>query len=582
MTERAKAFSYLRFSTPEQIKGDSFRRQTEAAQAYAERDGLDLDDELTFRDLGVSAFRGTNFIEGALGQFIAAVDDGRIPKGSYLLVENLDRLSRDSIRTARDRFEAILDKGINIVTLTNGKTYSAEGYDLTDMLLTLLDMSRAHEESALKSKRLREAWSNKKQRAATEGHKLTSECPGWLKLNGQEFEVIEDRAAVVRRIFRMALDGHGKASIALTLNKERIPTFGSADAWSAAYIRLVLRNPAVIGRYQPMKKMFDPQTGKRRREQDGAPIEGYFPAIIETTDFYRIQRAPVGVSGRKGRPIANIFAGLVHCGKCGGSMAYVNKGPGRHGQYLACDNARRKHTCIALSVRYHSITNAIMSSLEAGELDVRNLLGNGRVDRKRELVHRVEAIDGQIDELEKGTINLLDVLSRQPFPAIESRLAENESTLTRLRQDKADLESEMHNLANGQDHVGDAIEAMAEVKRVLANGDDREVGEVKVRLNGALKRLLSKIEIGIVGDMNGVSNTPIWTKFQKLLDHVEAPMIPITVNFHQEGRHLLIYADPKNSQGFVAGAVKADEPDRFRLSGHWSTLIKPEILDAIF
>ena len=95
--QRPKAYSYLRFSTPDQMKGDSFRRQAEMASAYAERHGLDLDEGLTFHDLGVSAFRGKNVVEGALGQFISAVNDGRVQPGSYLLVENLDRLSRDRI-----------------------------------------------------------------------------------------------------------------------------------------------------------------------------------------------------------------------------------------------------------------------------------------------------------------------------------------------------------------------------------------------------------------------------------------------------------------------------------------------------
>ena len=55
---RPRAYSYIRFSTPEQMKGDSLRRQTEAAEKYAAINGLDLDDELTFRDLGVSAYTG--------------------------------------------------------------------------------------------------------------------------------------------------------------------------------------------------------------------------------------------------------------------------------------------------------------------------------------------------------------------------------------------------------------------------------------------------------------------------------------------------------------------------------------------
>jgi DNA invertase Pin-like site-specific DNA recombinase len=48
-----KAYSYIRFSTSDQMRGDSRRRQMEAAQAYADAHGLDVDTELVFHDLGV-------------------------------------------------------------------------------------------------------------------------------------------------------------------------------------------------------------------------------------------------------------------------------------------------------------------------------------------------------------------------------------------------------------------------------------------------------------------------------------------------------------------------------------------------
>jgi Resolvase, N terminal domain len=78
-----KAYSYVRFSTPDQAKGDSYRRQSEAANEYARRHGLVLDTELTLTDLGVSAFRGANAETGALSVFLEAVKDGTIAPGSY-------------------------------------------------------------------------------------------------------------------------------------------------------------------------------------------------------------------------------------------------------------------------------------------------------------------------------------------------------------------------------------------------------------------------------------------------------------------------------------------------------------------
>ena len=67
-----KAYSYIRFSTPQQLKGDSLRRQLEASRAYAEAHDMVLDDSL--RDIGISAFKGKHATEGVLKKFIELVD----------------------------------------------------------------------------------------------------------------------------------------------------------------------------------------------------------------------------------------------------------------------------------------------------------------------------------------------------------------------------------------------------------------------------------------------------------------------------------------------------------------------------
>jgi DNA invertase Pin-like site-specific DNA recombinase len=122
------AYSYIRFSQSSQSEGGSFVRQTDSAREYAEREGLTLDDklELSMFDRGVSAFRGKNSSDGALGKFVEAVKDGRVAKGSYLLVEDVDRLSRLPVMDALAVFQSILNGGVTIVILKDGSKYSRE------------------------------------------------------------------------------------------------------------------------------------------------------------------------------------------------------------------------------------------------------------------------------------------------------------------------------------------------------------------------------------------------------------------------------------------------------------------------
>lgn len=116
---KPKAYSYLRMSTDLQLKGDSRRRQLEASRAYADAEGLELADDAQLEDIGISAFKGANVQTGALGQFLAAVKAGSVERGSYLLVESLDRLSREEILPAHTLFLGIVQSGINLVTLAD-------------------------------------------------------------------------------------------------------------------------------------------------------------------------------------------------------------------------------------------------------------------------------------------------------------------------------------------------------------------------------------------------------------------------------------------------------------------------------
>jgi len=121
------AYSYIRFSSKKQAAGSSLRRQTEAAEKWAISHSIPLDTTLHMQDLAVSAFKGTHIEQGALGKFIKAIETGVVKDGSYLLVESLDRLSREDVPTALQMFLNIINSGITIVTLSddNCQHYSA-------------------------------------------------------------------------------------------------------------------------------------------------------------------------------------------------------------------------------------------------------------------------------------------------------------------------------------------------------------------------------------------------------------------------------------------------------------------------
>jgi len=336
-------YSYIRFSTPEQARGDSHRRQLELSQRYAQEHGIELDTSLQLNDFGISAFRGHNAISGRLGSFLEAVETGKVKPGSVLLVESLDRLSRSEVMTSLNLFTQLLGQGISIVTLADSREYTRESInDIGNLIYSLLIMSRSHEESLMKSKRIAAAWEVKRMKAL-DGHKMTRRIPAWICLVDGKFELIPERAALVQRIFTMSKGGMGNALIAKELNLEGIDTWGDgihqsrkAKGWHTSYVLKILNNRAVIGEMTPHKM----EQGKRVPQE---PLSGYYPNVI-TDEVFALTQAAIQSRRGKGGEVAsggNLFPHLIKCGQCGGSLVRVNKGKKSPGAVLVCDDGRR-------------------------------------------------------------------------------------------------------------------------------------------------------------------------------------------------------------------------------------------------
>lgn len=118
---KVKCYSYIRWSSEKQSKGTTLERQLRTAKEIADENGLEL---VELIDKGISAFKGKNIHAGALGAFIKAVEKKKIPANSWLVVENLDRISREDILKAQGLFLEMLSLGVTIVTGMDKKVYS--------------------------------------------------------------------------------------------------------------------------------------------------------------------------------------------------------------------------------------------------------------------------------------------------------------------------------------------------------------------------------------------------------------------------------------------------------------------------
>lgn len=329
-----KAISYVRFSTKSQSVGDSTKRQSKYISDWLKHNpDYYLDESLRFQDLGISGFSGANAKSGAFGEFLAAVESGYIEPGSVLLVESLDRVSRQDIDTAGEQLRKILRAGVEVVTLVDREWYTKESLkDSLSMIKAMLVMGRAHEESAIKSSRLRSVWAAKRDKA-TDGKIMSKRCVAWLRVSEDysHFEHIPDNVKAVQRVFQLRLEGLSHIKIAKQMNEEGFYTLNQfksvQDGWSQSSVTELLSNRAVIGFKVPSRSMV---------VKGVAEIPGYYPSIITDEQFYAVQQLKHG-SGRKpssDKPLlTNLFKGVMRCSECGFIMIVAGVTDKRNGIY---------------------------------------------------------------------------------------------------------------------------------------------------------------------------------------------------------------------------------------------------------
>jgi DNA invertase Pin-like site-specific DNA recombinase len=488
-------FSYLRFSTPDQARGDSMRRQLELSAEWCRSKGLVLDESLRMSDQGISAYKGKNKTKGALSEFISNLNLGLVPEGSILLVESLDRLSREDVFTALGSFTDIIGKGVRIVTLQDGMEYNHKTKEnIGQLMYSLIMMSTAHEESKKKSARLGAAWSNKKK-IASATKPMGKKCPAWMQLVDGKYKIIESKAQIVKDIVKMSADGIGHHAIATKLNSEKVKMIGKGTKWHKSYIRKILTDLGPIGIYQPHTK----RNGKR--VPDGSPIAGYYPAIVPEDVYYRSMQSITGRRNKRGRTAkkqSNLFQGLMYWGGSREGLGTRVEIPfhwhckWKDYQYISIETVKGT---IAKKIDYKKFENVMLRCL--GELDLNKVI-------RKETTHEREAAARSLVQRIKGVSKLIAAQEEQQQQDAEAGEDPDKSIIQALKKHNAAkdvLERELSQIqasAKIQSHTDNEIKS-------LVIGKLTDV-ETRVRMSNAIRNMVARIEILHVGESDGIVN----------------------------------------------------------------------------
>jgi hypothetical protein len=354
-------------------------------------------------------------------------------------------------------------------------------------------MSRGHEESLTKSKRLKASWESKRKR--TKDKFITTIRPAWLDFDKTIGDFIEnkERCMIVREIFEMAGRGMGKDRIAKSLNVSKIPTFGRSKNWHQSYIQKILQNRSVIGEFQPHRML----NGKRIPV--GSPIEGYFPNIVTDEQFYSIlkrRNALAKVVGRARTSNRNLFTGLLKCGYTGCSVVYVNKGKW---QYLVSSNAMfGKKDIPYTSWAYKDFEISFFSLIK--DLDISGILNPDSKIISSQYEAEAFKLEEENKILNNKLKNLVDSISDGSAPkSIKEKILSLEEE---LENNKVKVENIKKILSNNIE-IAKATEDSQ--KRTIELLDQLDEPEIREEIRILVNKQITKIEIFAGGKQIGNS-----------------------------------------------------------------------------
>ena len=467
------AYSYKRFSSAAQTDGDSLERQMQIARDWYNREiadlGIPLDE--TFTDSGVSAFTGKHVGKrGNLGRFLAAIQGGSVSRGSILIAENLDRISRQGPKIARKLLEQIVDNGVDVhvVNIAKKLTYGWENRN-EDSIIVDVELSRAFRESERKSQLIGSALGKKKMMP-----NWSTTVPFWIKKNEGGFAVIPEKVKLVKEIFRLASLGLGAKRIAQTLPKWD---------YSVMAITRTMRNRAVLGEHTVA----------------GEPIMK-FPQIIEQKIFDKVQellnaKNALCSDGNK-RPhtgarnsdtAANLFQGLIFDADGERPLHYRGPDNQRHSSALVSKFApkRKSHR-----IGYARFEAAFLRFI--ADLDWKKIAGQKETPDLGIVRNKLNTALTEIDKAERLIARRTLDMENPDLPAEEVQLFA--AIIVKAQQRLASLIDERSRLETRISQEESKTEALYRPKELLALARSSENNECRLRLREEIRRRVTRID----------------------------------------------------------------------------------------
>ena len=345
--ELGTAALYCRLSRDDNMdsESNSIQNQRKILQKAAKDKGHT--DTVFFVDDGIT---GTTMKRPGFQKMLTAIEAGYI---SAVFVKDLSRLGRNYIEVGKLTEEFFPLHDIRLVAVSDGVD-SDEGED--DFTPFKNIMNEYYAKDISKKRRI----VNKMKGNA--GVPLSPPPYGYIKNpDDPRFWVVEPEAAeVVRRIYRMALEGYGLAETAAQLAADGVvnPTYywrsrgtsrgGSKSTveptkWGHTTVKKILTLQEYCGdviNFKSYSKSYKMKKRIENPEENRAIFLNVHEAIIDRQTWEKVQALQKGM--RRKKPTVtqepSVFSGLLKCPECGGNLNFHFNQNNHDIKFFSCQN----------------------------------------------------------------------------------------------------------------------------------------------------------------------------------------------------------------------------------------------------
>ena len=404
---------YLRLSQEDERQGESISidNQRTILRKYAEEHGFEIHGE--YIDDGIS---GTTFQRPEVQRLL---DDAKTGVINTIIVKDLSRFGRNYIEVGQYIDYVFPAFGIRFIAIQDNVDTANRDNGAMDMMPIMNVFNEWH--AANTSKKIRAV----KRANALAGKFSGSRAPyGYIKGTDEKrtFQIDEEAAPIVKRIFEMYASGISPYKIAEILNNEGIPSAGRLTFlrtgekirnnehpyWEETRIRPILKNIEYLGHLAQQKYTSVSYKNHKiiqRDQSDWVIVYNTHEPIISQELWDKVQeRLKSRAHGRKMRTgMTHPLSGFLYCADCGSKlkMGYVwHKYKNYYTYNFDCGKLKRygKSFCFSHYIRANVLEEIVLGDIR--EMAKRIVLDEKSI-REEYVRHNAELKDQSIKSIKK-------------------------------------------------------------------------------------------------------------------------------------------------------------------------------------